>query len=164
MSIPGKPNHFGSVLDGLVASIIIWVIIGGGSRFMSVELAGSYKVTSQSYYPRTVAEREQNMDAPCTGCVWMLVGSARGESLLVCRCLNLFVNCEPSSTILWKDERLDVSARGLLSPVMVIASESCCALPRCEFSFNCAADLPLYWQSTPPSTCVSDGDCFPVGF
>ena len=57
------------------------MIIGGDSRLTLEDLgrvAGLYDVTSQPDYLQT-------MDAPCPDCVWMLVGSARGESLMVRR-------------------------------------------------------------------------------
>ena len=40
-------------------------------------------------YPRNIASLEQIIDAPCPDHFWMLMESARGESLLVRGCLNL---------------------------------------------------------------------------
>ena len=47
---------------------------------------------------------------------------------------------------------------------MDIATPSHTALPLspCEVSFKCAADSPMYPQSSPPSACTSDGECFPL--
>ena len=64
------------------------------------------------------------MDAACCDAGWMLFGTARGESLMVRRFLSLVVNREPLLSILWNGVGLDVAARGLLSRVMVIASQS----------------------------------------
>ena len=56
---------------------------------------------------------------------------------MVRRCLNLLVDCEPPLITFRKDERLDVLARGLLSRVMVIASQSRTALPLRSFIQVC---------------------------
>ena len=48
--------------------------------------------------------------------------------------------------------------RGLLSLVMVVASQSFSALSLFEVLFKCAAVLPMCSQSAPPSSDVSDGE------
>ena len=78
-------------------------------------------VTLQSDFLRNVVKLEPIMDAPCLDFVWMFGESARGESLMVRRYRNLLVNRELTFEI-WKDERLDTRARGLLSLVTVVAS------------------------------------------
>ena len=45
-------------------------------------MGGFYVVTLQSGYPRNVVNLEQIMDAQCHNDIWLLVESARGESLL----------------------------------------------------------------------------------
>ena len=78
------------------------------------------------------------MDAPCYDDIWMLVESARGESLIARRCLNMVINREPSLFIFWNGKRLDVPARGLLS-----------RLPLVEVSLECQAVLPMNSPSAP---------------
>ena len=50
---------------------------------------------------------------------------------MVRRCLKLVVNREFPLIFFWKDERLDMRARGLMSQVMVVASQSFIALTLC---------------------------------
>ena len=90
---------------------------------------------------------EYIMDAPCYDDIWMLVESARGESLMVRRCLTLvgqIVNHHCS--FFWNGERLDVPARGLVSRVMVIAS------PIFGASLECEAVLLMNSRSAPASS------------
>ena len=117
-------------------------------------MAGLYDVTVQSDCPRNVVKLEQIMDAPSGDDIWTLVESARGESLMEPRRLNLVVNREPSFFIFWTGERLDVPARGLLSRVMSVASRSHTALPTSEVSLEREAALPVNSQSAPPSARV----------
>ena len=67
---------------------------------------------------------------------------------------------EPSLFISWNGERLDVLARGLLSRVMGVASQSHTALPLFDLSLECEAVLPMNSQSAPPSARVADVDDF----
>ena len=114
------------MLDGHVGGEICWVGIGGDSRLI-VEDLGSiavfHDVAGQSVHRRNVVDLEQFVDAPSHDDIWMLVESARDESLME-RCFNLVVNREPSLYISRNGERLDVFARGLLSRVMGVASQS----------------------------------------
>ena len=67
----------------------------GGSRLILEDLgrmAVLCGVTLQCGYPRNVVELERIFDIPCRDDIRMLVESARGEPLMVRRCLNLVVN------------------------------------------------------------------------
>ena len=59
-------------------------------------MAGLYDVTLQSGYPRNVVKLEEIMDPRVVIMFGWLVESARGESLILRRCLNLVVNGELS--------------------------------------------------------------------
>ena len=121
-------------------------------------MAGVCDVTIQSDCPRNVVKLEQIMDASSDDDIWTLVESARGESLMEPRRLNLVVNREPSFFIFWTAERLDVPARGLLSRVMSVASRSHTALQTSEVSLERQAALPVNSQSAPPSARAFDVD------
>ena len=103
------------------------------------------------------------MDDPCLDYVWRLVESARSKSLLVRRRLNLLVSCEPSFVIFRKMNDstcilVDCLHQLWPSPLRVVLPSPF------EVSIKCARDLSMYSQSAPPSTSVSDGECFPLVF
>ena len=80
------------------------VSIGGASRLIWEDLgkvAGLYDVTVQSDCPRNVVNFEQIMDAPNDGAIRTRVESARGESLMDGRRLNLVINRDPSFLMSW---------------------------------------------------------------
>ena len=104
------------------------------------------------------------MVARCGDDIWTLVESARGESLMVRRCPSLVANRKPLLFVFWNGERRHVPARGLLSRVLVIASQSksYCS-PICDVSIECEAVLPMTSRSAPASARDSDCDGFSEG-
>ena len=93
--------------------------------------------------------------------IFGLVESASNEALIEHRRWNLVVSCEPSFSIPWPGERLDVLALGSLSPAMGIASRSRTPFPPAGISLKHDAALPVGFQSAPPSARVFFVDGFP---
>ena len=90
-----------------------------------------------------------------------LVESARDEALIEHRRWDPVVSCEPSFSIPWPGERLDVPTFGSLSPAMGIASRSRTPFPPAGISLKQDAALLVGFQSAPPSARVFFVDGFP---
>ena len=93
--------------------------------------------------------------------IFGLVELARDETLTEHRRRNHLVNCEPSVSIPWLGERLDVLALGLLSLVMGIASWSRTTFPPAGITLDHDAALCVGSQSASPSSLVLNVDVLP---
>ena len=101
----------------------------------------AYDYTGQSDYPRNVVNLKQTMDAPSGDFSVSFVGSACGGTLLERRRRNWMTSRGPSFSMSWTGERLDVTARELLSLAMGVASRSGSALPLSEVTLERGAEL-----------------------
>ena len=92
------------------------------------------------------------MDAPCYDHVWMLVESACGQFPKIRRWWSIANHC---CSFFGKVERLDVPARGLLSRLRAIATQSHSALSFFDVSPECETVLPTNSRSALASVRVS---------
>ena len=84
------------------------------------------------------------------------VGSACDGPLLGRRRQNFLTSREPSLSLSWTEERLDVTAH------VGVASRSRCALPLLQVTLGHEVDMPVSSLSAPPSVRVLDFGGLPL--